>query len=461
MRELIVADDGDGALASHVPADERIHYVKVPTGCQTLGAKRNFANAQARGDVIAHWDDDDWMAPDRISVQFDALVTSGADICGARDLLYYALYEGQAWRYHYPHKDRAWVAGNTLMYRRQAWAERPFPDQHVGEDSAFVSQFNASEIHAIEAPILVGVIHPLNTAKKNLRDAAWERRPMSEVSGLIADDRSFYAAIRNPSPAGRINSNNQPPKQARAARIASQSPLVSCIMPTYNRRSFVLAAIDYFQRQDYPNRELVIVDDGTDPIGDILPNDPEITYLHMRSRRSTGVKRNLACEAAKGEIIIHWDDDDWYAPTRISYQIDPLLRGDADSTGLGHSLLYELQTSQFWQVTPKLHNQMFQQGIHGGTLAFWKQLWRSGSYYPDTSLAEDVAVQHSLIRRGKRVERLHNNDVFIYMRHGGNTWSFNVGDFIDRDGWERAAPPLFLPAADLAHFRKLRDIDLQ
>ena len=50
-------------------------------------------------------------------------------------------------------------------------------------------------------------------------------------------------------------------------------PLASCIMPTYNRRQFIPRAVAYFLAQDYPNLELVVVDDGSDPIDDLLPAD--------------------------------------------------------------------------------------------------------------------------------------------------------------------------------------------
>lgn len=49
------------------------------------------------------------------------------------------------------------------------------------------------------------------------------------------------------------------------------SNFISCLMPTYNRRAFVPQAVDYFLRQDYPSRELIVVDDGTDPVEDLIP----------------------------------------------------------------------------------------------------------------------------------------------------------------------------------------------
>src|SRR5262245_52787970 len=61
----------------------------------------------------------------------------------------------------------------------------------------------------------------------------------------------------------------------------SSEPLASCIMPTCDRRSFVPQAIRCFQRQDYRNLELVIVDDGVDPIGDCIPEDSRIRYFRL------------------------------------------------------------------------------------------------------------------------------------------------------------------------------------
>src|SRR5215213_744350 len=102
-------------------------------------------------------------------------------------------------------------------------------------------------------------------------------------------------------------------------------PLVSCIMPTHDRRPFVGRAIEQFLRQDYPRRELIVVDDGADAVRDLVPGlgadpgseTPRIRYLRLESRRTLGGKRNLACREAQGAVIVHWDDDDWMAPWRL------------------------------------------------------------------------------------------------------------------------------------------------
>src|SRR5262245_27908583 len=101
-----------------------------------------------------------------------------------------------------------------------------------------------------------------------------------------------------------------------ADELAS-APLVSCIMPTRDRRPFVGRAVAQFLAQDYAPRELVVVDDGTDPIADLLPPDPRIRPIRLPRRLSIGAKRNLACQASRGVVVAHWDDDDWMADWRL------------------------------------------------------------------------------------------------------------------------------------------------
>ena len=95
-------------------------------------------------------------------------------------------------------------------------------------------------------------------------------------------------------------------------RAQTQEPLVTCIMPTSNRRVFIGQAVRCLLRQDYRHFELIVVDDGADAVGDCLPDDARIRYIRLDHHLSVGAKRNLACSQARGEIIFHWDDDDWY-----------------------------------------------------------------------------------------------------------------------------------------------------
>ncbi|MFS8085513.1 MAG: glycosyltransferase, partial [Acidobacteriota bacterium] len=196
-KELIILDDGEDSVADLIPADERIRYVHIEQRL-SIGAKRNLSCEMSRGELIAHWDDDDWMAPHRLGLQVSQLVEKDAHACGTHNLLYYWPDAGQAWHYSYPEHERPWLSGCTLLYRRDVWAQNPFPEINVGEDSAFVRQLSPERLHVIRDPsFYVGLIHSGNTGAKNLRDPRWQRRSLDEISGLLALDRAFYAGLRD------------------------------------------------------------------------------------------------------------------------------------------------------------------------------------------------------------------------------------------------------------------------
>jgi glycosyltransferase involved in cell wall biosynthesis len=111
------------------------------------------------------------------------------------------------------------------------------------------------------------------------------------------------------------------------------APLVSCLMPTADRREFVGRAFKCFQQQTYPELELVVLDDGTDPIADLVPVDPRIRYIRQHSKSNHGQKLNFCNIVANGEFAIVFDDDDAYAPDRVAKQVWPLLLGDKTVSG--------------------------------------------------------------------------------------------------------------------------------
>src|ERR1700737_3428109 len=126
-------------------------------------------------------------------------------------------------------------------------------------------------------------------------------------------------------------------------------PLASCIMPTANRRRFVPEAIRYFLAQDYPNKELIVIDDGAAAVADLMPEDERIRYIRLPCNTVLGEKRNRAADEARGEVIVHWDDDDWNAPWRLGYQIEELQTSGADLCGLAQILFYAPAEQRAWE----------------------------------------------------------------------------------------------------------------
>jgi glycosyltransferase involved in cell wall biosynthesis len=192
-------------------------------------------------------------------------------------------------------------------------------------------------------------------------------------------------------------------------------PFISCIMPTKDRSAFALHAIEYFLRQDYPNKELVILDDGADAIQDIVPDDPRFRYLGLERKYSLGGKRNLACEAARGEIILHWDDDDWHADWRISYQVNALLDSGADICGLDQVYFYNPDMSQAWQYC---YPDSAKPWVYGGTLCYFKAFWL-GNPFANVAVGEDNRFVWS--DQEKRILPLEKNTFYVAIIHPGNT----------------------------------------
>lgn len=154
--------------------------------------------------------------------------------------------------------------------------------------------------------------------------------------------------------------------------VHTDLPIVSCIMPTADRQEFIPRALKYFLDQDYPFKELIIIDDGKTPILPLLPNLYSVRYFYLNTSHVIGAKRNIACGKAAGSIIIHWDDDDWYAPNWISYQVNTLLNSEADICGLSHVQFYSRKENRLYftkNINAKKH------WLAGATLAYQKKFW--------------------------------------------------------------------------------------
>jgi hypothetical protein len=89
---------------------------------------------------------------------------------------------------------------------------------------------------------------------------------------------------------------------------------------------------------------------------------------------------------------------------------------------------------------------MFYLDVHGGTLAFSRSVWSAGARYPEDTWPEDAGFMHDALSRGNRLLRVPNDELFIYIRHDRNAWSFPVGSHVDPGGWRRThAPRAFGP----------------
>lgn len=118
-------------------------------------------------------------------------------------------------------------------------------------------------------------------------------------------------------------------------------PLVSVILPTYSRTESLAAALDSLSKQDYPEFEVVVVDDNSDEtlkreVRDIVEKfkekHPKIKLDFIVNEKNCGsaMSRNIGINRARGEYITFLDDDDVYMKDKISVQLKGTLEANAD-----------------------------------------------------------------------------------------------------------------------------------
>jgi glycosyltransferase involved in cell wall biosynthesis len=111
----------------------------------------------------------------------------------------------------------------------------------------------------------------------------------------------------------------------------SLNPLVSVIIPTYNRAGIICQTIDNILEQTYKNIEIIIVDDGsTDDTQSRLRQYNDRIRVIIQSNAGPAVARNQGARVARGEIIAFQDSDDLWKPTKLERQV--ALLGQTDET---------------------------------------------------------------------------------------------------------------------------------
>jgi glycosyltransferase involved in cell wall biosynthesis len=122
------------------------------------------------------------------------------------------------------------------------------------------------------------------------------------------------------------------------------TPPVSCLMVTRDRPELADRAIRCFAAQRYPARELVIVSQGGRAYGERLRASarahgvPDALVLDADPGLRLGVLRNLSLDAASGDLVCVWDDDDLCHPDRVAVQVAALREAGAHSSFLSDHL---------------------------------------------------------------------------------------------------------------------------
>lgn len=110
-------------------------------------------------------------------------------------------------------------------------------------------------------------------------------------------------------------------------------PLVSVIIPTYNRGRLILDSVNSVLNQTYKNIELIVVDDfSTDDTISILKqiNDKRLKIIRHSKNKGQNAARNTGIKTSTGEYIAHHDSDDIWHLNKLEVQISKIQEVNAD-----------------------------------------------------------------------------------------------------------------------------------
>ena len=356
-KEMVVVSEDDIPL----PNDPRIRFVKID-GFKTIGAKRNIACQHARGEFIAHFDSDDYSGPQRLTDVFSLITNTGKPFQGYNTILHYDLDT----RAFFHRKPIEWAYGMTMAYCKSFWESHNFVDIQKGEDVEFgLYAFAQNQVVLAQGhDKLVTIDHINNVYPRG-------------VSGTYGPTTNRITVQFEQAVPGFL------PALTKCGM--SEYPLISCITPTVAaRNNFLPLLLKSYLSQEYPSKELVIVSEDAIP----LPIRPDIRLIKINHFETIGAKRNIACRNAKGEIITHFDSDDYSGPSRLSDMLSLIRLSGKSVVGYRGPTHYDTRNQKAFH-----RNNNWLEGL---TLTYLKNFWENHFFINEQTGEDTEFTQHAL-----------------------------------------------------------------
>jgi glycosyltransferase involved in cell wall biosynthesis len=418
LKELVILNDfSDQVLVFDHP---HVKMVNVSQRFRTVGEKRNACAAFCSHDILFVWDDDDIYLPWRMSFSINRLdkakgfykpskawVLSEGVIRGVRRNLFHSgscftrslfdqvggyphIGSGQDWGLESKFssaisgsKDDESLTDEELFYIYRWGGTGSFHLSAFGRDEGKSIKGNEHVATYVRHAVKSG---QLPTGKIQLHPV-WR----NDYAGLLptktdSSKSSFgehHQQQLHPLPSGSPNESH------KSKESPLNGPLISCVMPTYGRSDYVSESLSMFLAQDYPNKELIILNDC--PGQELLGDYPGVTIVNSPTRWNTlGEKRNAAVAMAKGEYIAVWDDDDIYMPWRLSYCMQRIQLLDPP-------VYCPAEYWAYWGDSNMHHNQAVLNWIYHPQMIFKKSEWDTVGGYPAVTLQEDTAFVRRIL----------------------------------------------------------------
>ena len=211
---------------------------------------------------------------------------------------------------------------------------------------------------------------------------------------------------------------------ALRGRPAGGQPLVSVVVPCFNHGLFLPACLRAIREQDYPELEVVVVDDAsTDPetrrVMDALEDEGWATVIRQPRNSGPSAARNAALEIVRGRYVLPVDADNLLLPGAVS-QLVAQLQAAGETIGFVYpNLQYFGNRNDYFQA-PGYNLHALLRGNYCDTSSlFDREVFDAGIRF-----AEDIELGHedwdlmlALAARGVRGEPAHGRTL-LYRKHG-------------------------------------------
>ena len=139
----------------------------------------------------------------------------------------------------------------------------------------------------------------------------------------------------------------------KSVHVTSEPPLVSIVIPTYNRPEMIHTSVSSALNQTYPNCEVLVIDDGSDARADRQLQEADRRRIRYFQKRHSGIAdtRNDGIRNAQGSFLVWLDDDDSLEPSAVENHLRVLETYPSSDVIYGQINFFDnhtLKTSEFY-----------------------------------------------------------------------------------------------------------------
>jgi len=226
-------------------------------------------------------------------------------------------------------------------------------------------------------------------------------------------------------------------RRAVAARTGTQrtfSPLVSVLLPT-RRPEMLEFALRQVGRQRGVDVELVLATHGFEPPETVIDQAAERHGVIVRKvsaprERPFGELLNDAARAARGDVLLKMDDDDWYGRDFVADLLMARAYSGADIVGTPPEFNYiePLDVT----VRRKDVSEKFRSVVAGGTMMISREAFTSVGGFRRMTRYVDAGLLRAVLAAGGSVYRSHGHGYLLRRTGAGHTWDPGLGYFVSR-----------------------------